>query len=168
MDLVAVIARHSQAAISQSSSRMAEAKPVKASREFFGGSASDIQRVLSDLVESVNFVQYHEKNGERLNKAAIEKQGALMRALYELFPKLSYSQGKMKAALLAIAASKGFFGDDYSTRRSWANVSAKRVRTMARHFRQALGKAKASSHSWVHKVVPKELLRAEARPASMC
>ena len=129
---------------------------------YYRGPTSALVDALLPEIKETGFVQYHETPvGTKLDKRAIQRQGNLIRAMHSVFPNLSFVQSQLEDALAEVAAVKQWFINQPSVKKEWKQVQGKRLRSMARHFTQALKKVRGSSVSWVRLVLT-------VRPSHMC
>ena len=118
-------------------------------KSYYAGDASTIAQALAPHVGVPAFVKYAEVRNSKVDKASIVAQSHLVCCLLRLQGNLAFSQAKLADALKQIGRSKGFFADDVATLVQWAGACARRLRTMSRHFRQSVLKARGRSTSWV-------------------
>ena len=106
------------------------------------GPASELLPILRHHITTAGCVQYGEDfRVDPMDKEALKTHAALLRALREKQPNLSFAQVPLQKQLGILAAERAW--PDQST---FAVVVAKRVRLMCRHAHQAL--AKRSVPKW--------------------
>ena len=122
-------------------------------KSYYAGDASSIAQALAPHVGAPAFVKYAEARSAKVDKASIVAQSHLVCCMLRLQGNLAFSQAKLADALKEVGHSKGFFPDDVATLSQWSGVCARRLRTMARHYRQSVLKARGRSTSWVRLVL---------------
>ena len=127
------------------------------SKEFYKGDKDSLVFALYPLITTPRFIDYSEDTNSKLNKHKIHAHGSLIRAMQPLQSNLAFSRKKIEATLEDIARRRHFFGErDERTLRQWSCVCGQRMRTLFRHFRQAVLKSRGCRSSWVRLVLEPE------------
>ena len=91
-------------------------------------------------------------------KEEVKKQGKLLRLFRKLQPNFSIGRLDLELALTTVLQEKrdeiqSWFGGDATQIESWPGSTARRIRTLLRHFSQAVLKSRGHQCTWVQSIL---------------